>query len=86
MGRAEKRLSLLGQHLVTGRVSEAAVGAPDDGSEGLEGHMGVFSLEPTSAADSALQHELQRLLEHDSHAERRNMKELIARHSDLFTP
>lgn len=86
MERAEKRLSLLGQHLVPGKVSEQAAGAPDGTSEGLEGAMSGLSLAPTSAGDAALQQELQLLLEHDSHAERQNMKDLIARHSELFTP
>lgn len=86
MDRAEKRISLLGQHFVPDRVSEQAVGGPDGRSEGLDGSMSGLSLETTSAGDAALQQELQLLLEHDSHVERQNMKDLIARNSELFTP
>ncbi|KAL4447754.1 hypothetical protein ABPG75_004973 [Micractinium tetrahymenae] len=86
MQRAEKRLSLLGQHLVPEGVSERAAGASEGTCEGLDAAASCLSLEPTSAGDAALQKELQLLLEHDSHAERQNMKDLIARHSELFTP
>lgn len=54
--------------------------------EGPADELGALSLEPTaSTATSALQHELQMLLEHDSHAERQRMKELMAT-GDLFVP
>lgn len=42
-----------------------------------------LSLEPTSAA-GGVEAELQRLLEHDSYAERERMKELTRQ--ELFTP
>ncbi|KFM25759.1 Acyl-coenzyme A oxidase 2, peroxisomal [Auxenochlorella protothecoides] len=51
---------------------------------GDPGGAGALTRALTSAAGGQVQHEIQMLLEHDSHAERQKMKDLM--NTDLFTP
>lgn len=60
------------------RISQLAQHLGDPGAAGES------TAAPTSAVGGQVQHEIQMLLEHDSHAERQKMKDLM--NSDLFTP
>lgn len=79
MDRATQRLGLLAGHLAEPPSELAGV------SEGLDAQLGDLSLNATAAAGSGdVQHELQLLLEHDNHAARQAMKQLLDQ--PLFTP
>ena len=68
-----RRIAVLGTHL-------SAVPSDTEDAPALDG----VSLSTTAAASGGVQAELQHLLEHDSHAERAKMKDLLRQ--ELFVP
>ena len=81
---ASQRLQVLGRHL--GLSSDTAPSTEDHPVQPTDTHctLGVLSMEPTAAAASGVQRELQLLLEHDCHAERDDMKRRLD--TELWVP